>query len=170
MKTIPMRYSRATIKDLPDQVREIVINLAKERKSMFLYGGVGVGKTHATFALANHIGINNVMYLNVPHFLATLRQQIGRGSNDPVSETVLDAAEYGRYLVLDDIGVEKSSDWVFENIYTIINHRYEHGLPTIITSNFDVGEIAHKLGDRVASRIYGMCELVEIIGTDKRLT
>lgn len=72
-------------------------------------------------------------------------------------------------LILDDVGAEKLTDWVAETFYLIVNKRYNEMLPTIFSSNLAVGELAEMLGDRTASRIVEMCDIIKIDGEDRRL-
>ena len=51
------------------------------------------------------------------------------------------------WLVLDDLGIEKTSDWSFQTLYLIINQRYEKLKPVIFTSNLSLEELAGQLGD-----------------------
>ena len=57
------------------------------------------------------------------------------------------------YLILDDIGAEKSTDRSIVQLYTIINHRNNELLPTIYTTNLTLPEIEQYLGPRIASRM-----------------
>ena len=54
--------------------------------------------------------------------------------------------------------------------YRLINHRYEHMLPTLITTNLPTAELRTALGDRVASRLAEMTERVILTGPDRRRT
>lgn len=54
-------------------------------------------------------------------------------------------------LVLDDLGAAKASDWTEEITYRLVNRRYNHMLPTLITTNLRIGDLRAYLGDRVAS-------------------
>jgi len=76
----------------------------------------------------------------------------------------------GDVLFLDDLGAEKMTDFVRQSLYAIINYREQHELPTIITSNYNLSNISGKIDDRIASRIAGMCEVIEIKGNDRRLS
>jgi len=74
------------------------------------------------------------------------------------------------YLILDDIGAEKVSDWTLQSLSIIINNRYEYLKPTIFTSNFNLDQLADKLGDdRIPSRIFGMCYVYHMKNMDRRL-
>lgn len=71
-------------------------------------------------------------------------------------------------LILDDIHQEKGSDWVKEQLFITINHRYEQGLPTIITSNFPIEDLAERYTQQIASRLMETCKIVEFGGDDRR--
>ena len=71
-------------------------------------------------------------------------------------------------LVLDDVGAEKASEWTQERIYSIVDERYVHCLPLIVTSNLPPKELAAQTGERTASRLAEMCIVVPITGTDRR--
>ncbi len=74
-----------------------------------------------------------------------------------------------RLLILDDLGAEKPTEWVRERMYEIVNQRYEWMRPIIVTSNLSPAQLAKQVGQRVASRLMEMCEVVELDGRDRRL-
>jgi hypothetical protein len=78
-------------------------------------------------------------------------------------------------LVLDDLGVEKTSEWVQETLGLVINTRYNARRATIVTSNLrdpldntDMNSFMVQLGGRSRSRLLEMCEWVEVQGADIR--
>lgn len=73
-------------------------------------------------------------------------------------------------LVLDDIGAENGTDWVKEQLYIIINERYNNMLTTIYTSNLSIRELADEkhIGERSADRIKGRAINVELVGNSMR--
>jgi DNA replication protein DnaC len=78
-------------------------------------------------------------------------------------------------LLLDDLGSAKASEWTEEITYRLINHRYNHCLPTIFTSNLparaDGGlDLTDALGRRIVSRLAEMATLVPMTGSDRRRT
>jgi hypothetical protein len=72
-------------------------------------------------------------------------------------------------LILDDIGTEKPSEWAQQNIFLIIDRRYETLRQTIFTSNLSLDELSERLGDRITSRIAEMCKVIELKGKDRRI-
>ncbi|WP_329172270.1 ATP-binding protein [Streptomyces decoyicus] len=65
-------------------------------------------------------------------------------------------------------GAAKNSEWTEELTYRLINHRYEHLRPTLITTNLPTDALRTALGDRIASRLAEMTERVVLTGSDRR--
>jgi DNA replication protein DnaC len=101
--------------------------------------------------------------------------------NRSVDETEMDVLRpvlEADVLVLDDLGVEKTSEWVHETLGLVINTRYNTKRATIITSNLVdavdpndkdfINSFMMQLGQRTRSRLLEMCEWVEVQGADIR--
>lgn len=73
------------------------------------------------------------------------------------------------YLVLDDLGAEKATEYVRQATYFIINHREMNLLPTFITTNFSMDHLDENIDPRISSRICGMCEIMRFEGKDRRI-
>jgi DNA replication protein DnaC len=71
-------------------------------------------------------------------------------------------------LVLDDIGAENSTDLVREQFYLLVEHRVTKRLPVFVACNFSSQELGTWLGVRIKSRLEGVCDIVEVHGTDMR--
>ena len=103
--------------------------------------------------------------MNVADYLESLKQCFnGNKSTEEVERPLKEC----KLLILDDIGVEKSSEWAIERLYAVINYRVNEEKSMIITSNLTLTELSQKLNDRIASRINGSCKVVQIIGKDRR--
>ncbi|MFI7337079.1 ATP-binding protein [Streptomyces sp. NPDC050085] len=82
-------------------------------------------------------------------------------------------------LLLDDLGAARTTEWTDELTYRLVNYRHNHRLPTLITTNLPPVRTANvpagqpvlrdKVGDRVMSRLRGMCERIEFTGPDRRI-
>lgn len=107
------------------------------------------------------------VYINVPTFMENLRQSYGK--EDIEFNYLMEKVYKSKIAIFDDIGSERPSEWVRERLYTIINHRVSNGLTTIYTSNVDLNELEARLGSRICSRIAGSCEVLEIVGQDRRV-
>lgn len=133
---------------------------------IMFYGSFGVGKTHLAAAIANSmIGKMSVLYISAPDLLTEIRSNMNRQGNSDR----MDLAKQAKLLILDDIGAEKPSEWVRETLFVLINHRYEHKLSTIFTTNCTLAELEERLGGRISSRIAEMCRCVKMNGDDWRL-
>jgi DNA replication protein DnaC len=71
-------------------------------------------------------------------------------------------------LHLDDLGAEKTSAWVLEQLYSIVNARYEAQKSILITTNLQREALAEQIGERTVSRLEEMCEILPLTGADKR--
>lgn len=71
-------------------------------------------------------------------------------------------------LALDDLGAERATEWTQEQLFTIINWRYEHMLPTLVTSNHSAAELRARIGERTADRLVEMCETIPVSGQNLR--
>jgi DNA replication protein DnaC len=72
-------------------------------------------------------------------------------------------------LHLDDLGAENSSDWVLEQLYSIVNARYEAEQAIVATTNLMPDELSERLGARTVSRLVEICgDLLPLFGEDKR--
>lgn len=72
------------------------------------------------------------------------------------------------YLCIDDLWVEKATDYVIETLYSIIEYRYTNNLPTFITSNQSPEAIGEKYNKQMESRIREKCKIIHFAGEDKR--
>ena len=60
-------------------------------------------------------------------------------------------------LHIDDLGAERRTEWVLEQLYSIVNTRYEEQRATLVTSNLDHEALTAQVGERIVSRLEGMC-------------
>lgn len=135
--------------------------------SLLLAGTTGVGKTYNAYGAVRALGRSGLrcpwLFTTAADFYA---QQRPGGHSDAEGE--LRRHQRIALLILDDIGASKASEWTEEINYRLINHRYEHELPTLITTNVPPRELANVLGRRVASRLGEMATIVRMVGTDRR--
>lgn len=141
--------------------------LSGESLGLFLHGPVGSGKTHLAVAVLRE-SARPGCFLSSAELMLRLRESFRDGARMTEGEVISVYSEAG-LLVLDDLGAEKPSEFAIQSLYLIVDRRYSGLLPVIITSNFTVGEIAERVGDRIASRIAGMCKVIELQGEDRRL-
>lgn len=142
----------------------------RKRNGLILAGGYGSGKTHLAAAISNTLierGIPVLFGTSISHLEA-----IRNGINDPKLDGYLSKMKVTPVLVIDDLGKEKKSNWTRQILFDVINYRYEHMLPTIITTNLiegdDCGLFATHVEGAVWSRLCEMCNFVITKGSDYR--
>jgi len=133
---------------------------------VFIHGNTGTGKTYLAILLAKIALLRekSIYFTSVVSLLENLR---------PESENrigLLTKCCKSEVLILDDIGHEKSSQWVRERLYLIINERWNNGLITIFTSNFPPENLKDTVSQAVYSRVKGeSLEILLLAKKDKRL-
>ncbi|MEZ7004909.1 ATP-binding protein [Streptomyces sp. AD55] len=138
-----------------------------EGPSLLIAGPTGTGKTHQAYGAVRALLSRGVRLrweaTTTADLYARLRPRAGHDA-----ERDLQSLARSPLLLLDDLGAAKTSEWTEELTYRLINHRYEHLLPTLITTNLPTAELRTTLGDRVASRLAEMTERVVLTGPDRR--
>lgn len=148
--------------------RGSLVAVAHRGPSLLLVGPTGIGKTHAAYGAIRDLAITGVIarwtVTTAADMYAALRPRHGVDS-----ETEFDRYRNARLLLVDDLGAARTLTEFTEEInFRLVNHRYEHHLPTLFTSNVLPGELAQRLGDRVTSRLAEMCRRITLKGADKR--
>lgn len=105
---------------------------------------------------------------SAPALLSEIRSSFRDGSVLSEEELIRRYASV-EFLLVDDLGVERGTDFAVQSLYLIIDARYTAMRRTVFTSNLDVEEVAGRLGDRIASRICGMGTVLLLDGRDRRL-
>lgn len=144
---------------------------------LILFGSYGTGKTHLAVAILHELIERDIngLFVTVPELLNEIRKDFNVDKESKKSE-LLESIKTAEFLILDDLGAEKTSDWVREQLFMIINARYENMLPTIITTNIkllpandkDIDNLESKVGARTVSRIIEMCNGIMLNGDDYR--
>lgn len=135
--------------------------------SLLMAGVVGAGKTHQAYGAVRELvkGGLGVRWraTTAADLYAELRPRQGVDS-----ERDLAAVSRCPLLIIDDLGAARATEWTEEITYRLINRRYNHLLPTLITTNLRISDLRAHLGDRVASRLAQMTTRVEFEPVDRR--
>jgi len=170
-------FDRSPVKDLPAPivaevrryVRDLEDNLAQGRGLWFV-GDPGTGKTAAAMLiskLAIEAGHSVAVY-STPRLLNVVREAID--SDDGVLG-LLELLGTVELLHLDDLGAERQTEWVLEQLYSIVNTRYEDQRSVVVTTNFTPDQLEQQIGKRTVSRLHEMCgDPLGLFGRDRRLS
>jgi DNA replication protein DnaC len=117
---------------------------------LVLLGGYGSGKTHLAAAIANQrIALGHpVIFVVVPDLLDYLRAAFAPNS-ETTFDARLEAIREAPLLILDDLGAHSSTAWAQEKLFQILNYRYNHRLPTVITANQRLEDLDPRLSSRL---------------------
>ena len=141
-----------------------------ENLGLLLWGDVGTGKSFLAACIANALLEKGVPVL-MTNFSKILNQ-MGAMYSD---ERYRYIASFNRFslLIIDDLGIERNTEYALEQVYAVIDERYKTGLPLIITTNLTISQlrnpedVAHA---RIYSRVLEMCTPVHVPGHDRRTT
>ncbi len=145
------RY-RGDVTVAKEMVNRYILHYEKLRNKgmgLYIYSGTkGSGKTMLACCLLNEItkrykGV--VKFVNILDFLEMTKKGFS-GDDEDVNNI-----RHAGLLVVDDIGVQMSKEWIDTVLYSLVNDRYVNRLPTIYTSNIPVNRL--KMDDRIADRI-----------------
>lgn len=142
-------------------------DLAKMSKGLLLYGNVGTGKSHLAACIANKL-IDQGYKVLMTNF-ATIINQL-QASFDGRKEYIDSLNRYA-LLILDDLGAERNTEYMQEQVFNIIDSRYLSGLPMIVTTNLTSSELKKpdNIGSgRIYDRILERCHPVEVSGVSMR--
>lgn len=135
-----------------------------------LIGEKGTGKTHLMAAAANVLMEREVwpLYVVVPDWLAYLREGLEADRLSEGAEQRMKDAMEAPVLFLDDLNAERRTDWTDEQMFRLVNYRYIHRLPTVISGNFTLEELEKRIASRM--RDASLSQIIVMAGPDQRPT
>jgi len=165
-------------------------NIARGQ-GLFFQGPVGTGKGHLGVSTLRDVVENNLerfgrpasesgfvgepiyegyycSMVSVVDLLWLLRESYSADRLRAPARRLLHRCRTDAVVILDDIGAEKPSDWVEEQLYALIDVRYRMLRSTIFSTNRSMKQLENQIGDRSVSRIIEMCEGVKVGGDDWR--
>jgi DNA replication protein DnaC len=139
-------------------------------RGLWLFGETGTGKTTLAMLISKQAleAGRSVAIYSLPKLLARIRRTY---DSEPGGDSYLSFFERLTsvdLLHIDDLGAEKRSDWVLEQLYALINERYEAQRSMMITTNLPHQELEEQIGARTVSRLSQICDEVELRGHDRR--
>ncbi|MEM9596190.1 MAG: ATP-binding protein [Acidobacteriota bacterium] len=186
-KTISQRYVDSFFDTAKNRFR---------RGGLLFIGEPGVGKTHLAAAVLKDViqkyGARG-KFVDFTNLLHEIQSTFDHGSTD-TKASILEPVIQAEILVLDELGAQKPTEWVMDNLYLIMNSRYTAGRPTIFTTNYrlegggprpktveaspsgalrspvTVEMLSSRLRAPLVSRLYEMAQPIELTGPDYRST
>jgi DNA replication protein DnaC len=159
------------------EVRRYVGDVAAQvdaGRGMWFTGDVGTGKTTVAMLISRAAmqADRTVAIYSLPRLLGLLRDTYNEDARYSLNHLIEQLCAVD-LLHVDDVGAEQSSPWVLEQLYSIVNTRYEDGKAILLTTNLVTPEGDHALceqiGERTVSRIYEMCgDPKPMFGEDQR--
>jgi DNA replication protein DnaC len=141
-----------------------------EGRGLWLSGETGTGKTTLAMLVSKTAlqrGKSVAIY-SLPKLLARIRRTYDSEPGGDSYLSLFDKLTSVDLLHIDDLGAEKRSDWVLEQLYALINERYETERSMLVTTNLEHDELKDQIGPRTVSRLSEICDMVPLFGGDRR--
>ncbi len=158
----------------PDQVQAVRRYVQKIEQNLdagrglWLMGDVGTGKTTLAMIVSKAAldAGRSVAIYSLPRLLNLIRDAIETEAGMVAYLERLTAVDL---LHIDDLGAENTTEWVLEQLYSIVNTRYEDERAMIVTTNLMYEELIEQLGERTVSRLVAICgDGLPLYGEDDR--
>lgn len=117
---------------------------------LLLWGDVGTGKSFFAGCIANALLDKGVPVL-MTNFSKILNKLTGMYSDD--RNQFIDGLNKYSLLIIDDLGIERSSEFAVEQVFNVIDSRYRSRKPLIVTTNLTLEELKNPK-DLAHARIY----------------
>jgi DNA replication protein DnaC len=159
-----VRVVRSWVEDLEANV--------EAGRGLWLMGDTGTGKTTLAMLVSKAALEENrsVAIYSLPKLLARIRRTY---DSEPGGDSYLSFFERLTsvdLLHIDDLGAEKRSDWVLEQLYALVNERYEAQRSMVVTTNLDQQQLEEQIGPRTVSRLIEICgDPLPLFGPDQRV-
>ena len=170
-------FDRSPVRDMEPvvvrEVRRFVDNIQQELdagRGLWFEGDVGTGKTTLAMLVSKAAldAGRSVAIYSLPRLLAEIRKTYDDQSERSYLE-LLDRLVEVDLLHIDDLGAERTSEWVLEQLYSIINARYEAHRSLVITTNLQPHQLEEQITPRTVSRLVEICgDPLPLYGRDRR--
>lgn len=141
-------------------------------RGLWFFGNSGTGKTTLAMLVSRtalEAGRSVAIY-SLPKLLGRIRRTYDAETGEQTYSELFERLTTVDLLHIDDLGTEKQTEWVLEQLYALVNERYERERSLILTSNVEVDDLERQLGKRIVSRLVGICgDPVDLYGEDRRM-
>jgi DNA replication protein DnaC len=181
---IPAKYRGVSFDRPPvTQMNEIVVRRVREYcasiteqlddgRGLWLYGSSGTGKTTLAMLVSRtalEAGRSVAIY-SLPKLLSRIRRTFDAEAGEQSYSDLFERLSTVDLLHIDDLGAENRSEWVLEQLYALVNERYESQRSLVLTTNLEETELEEQIGARVVSRLVEMCgDPLPLFDEDRRM-
>jgi DNA replication protein DnaC len=161
--------TKAAVADVAKFVEELDERLDAGR-GLWLFGDTGTGKTTLAMLISKtalELGRSVAIY-SLPKLLARIRRTYDSAPGGDSYLQFFERLTSVDLLHIDDLGAEKRSDWVLEQLYALVNERYEAQRSMLISTNLPHDQLEEQIGSRTVSRLNQICDEVPLFGDDRR--
>lgn len=161
---------RAKMAGILNYCREYVRFFTPSSRSVLMFGGTGLGKTHLSLAIAKEVIARGfgVIYGSAQNLFNAVEKDRFNRDFSVKSTDYYELLTGCDLLILDDLGAEFTMAFTTSVLYNVINSRLNAGRPIIINTNLDTAKLLERYGDRIVSRIIGSYEMLRFFGKDVR--
>jgi DNA replication protein DnaC len=141
-------------------------------RGLWLMGDTGTGKTTLAMLVSKTAlsAGHSVAIYSLPKLLARIRRTYDAEAGQDSYLALFELLTSVDLLHIDDLGAEKRSDWVLEQLYALINERYETQRSILVTTNLDEAALEEQIGPRTVSRLVEICgDPLPLFGDDRRI-
>ncbi len=141
-------------------------------KGFYFWGKPGRGKTYFAYILLNELIFQFVKpgkFISLSKSFQELRHTFDEGSETQgQAMPMIDMLSHVPFLVIDDFGVQRNTEWELEILYNLIDARCANRRLTFVTTNQKVDDLKELAQGRIYSRFLEMCRIIEVSGHDFR--
>ena len=141
-------------------------------RGLWLMGDTGTGKTTLAMLVSKAAlaAGRTVAIYSLPRLLARIRRTYDAEAGEDSYLAFFDRLTSVDLLHVDDLGAEKRSDWVLEQLYALVNERYEAQRSIVVTTNLGEAALEEQIGPRTVSRLVEICgDPLPLFGEDRRI-
>ena len=168
---IPAKYrgvsfDRPPVTQISDTVVRLVRNFCAaidenldHGRGLWLTGNPGTGKTTLAMLVSRTAleARRSVAIYSLPKLLTRIRRTFDAEAGEQSYAELFERLSSVDLLHVDDLGAENRTEWVMEQLYALINERYETQRSLIVTTNLDEDQLEKQLGERIVSRLVAIC-------------
>jgi DNA replication protein DnaC len=182
---IPAKYRGVSFERPPvTQMNDIVVRRVRDfcgsidqnlddGRGLWFYGSAGTGKTTLAMLVSRtalEAGRSVAIY-SLPKLLSRIRRTFDAETGEQSYSDLFERLATVDLLHIDDLGAENRTEWVLEQLYALVNERYEAKRSLVVTTNLEEQQLEDQIGGRVVSRLVEMCgDPLPLFDEDRRIS